>query len=295
MTNRDLAVGVELDADSRAVTPASLNAARHALWIASRSQARIALVYSTWEERDDRADPPGEAAVRALEALALELRKGNVPVEVVFADERPWLALARRAARLRSDFVFVARREHSGRRLLGVNALKLLRVCPSPVWVVAPERSLPYRRVLAATDLSPVGAQVTRLGASLAEMSGAELHVVHAWQKTMEFQLEAGRISAAELGRRVVEHESTLRDGILTALGGEAGVSPLLHVGCTSPERAILEGIGAIDPDLVVMGTLSRTGVPGMLMGNTAERVIGQIGCSLLTVKPEGFVTPVKP
>ena len=48
-----------------------------------------------------------------------------------------------------------------------------------------------------------------------------------------------------------------------------------------------------IDADLVVMGTVGRTGVPGFIMGNTAETILNQINCSVLAIKPPGFSTPV--
>jgi universal stress protein E len=43
----------------------------------------------------------------------------------------------------------------------------------------------------------------------------------------------------------------------------------------------------------VVMGTVARTGVPGFIMGNTAETILSQIDCSVLAIKPPGFTTPV--
>ena len=46
--------------------------------------------------------------------------------------------------------------------------------------------------------------------------------------------------------------------------------------------------------ELIVMGTVSRTGVAGFLIGNTAEKILGQVDCSVLTVKPDGFITPVR-
>ena len=46
--------------------------------------------------------------------------------------------------------------------------------------------------------------------------------------------------------------------------------------------------------DLVVMGTVARAGIAGMLIGNTAERVLRKLPCSVLTVKPDGFVSPVR-
>ena len=45
--------------------------------------------------------------------------------------------------------------------------------------------------------------------------------------------------------------------------------------------------------DLIVMGTVCRTGIPGFIIGNTAENVLQHVDTSVLTVKPEGFVTPV--
>ena len=46
--------------------------------------------------------------------------------------------------------------------------------------------------------------------------------------------------------------------------------------------------------DLVVMGTVARTGVPGLFIGNTAEAILNQVQCSVLAAKPDGFVTPVQ-
>jgi universal stress protein E len=64
-------------------------------------------------------------------------------------------------------------------------------------------------------------------------------------------------------------------------LKGEAGV--------LIPELAQAKAV-----DLIVMGTVSRTGVAGLLIGNTAEKVLRRVDCSVLTVKPEGFISPVK-
>ena len=47
--------------------------------------------------------------------------------------------------------------------------------------------------------------------------------------------------------------------------------------------------------DVLVMGTVCRTGIPGFIIGNTAERVLDLVDCSVLVLKPEGFVSPVAP
>ena len=47
--------------------------------------------------------------------------------------------------------------------------------------------------------------------------------------------------------------------------------------------------------DLVVMGTAGRSGISGLVIGNTAEAILSQLRCALLAVKPDSFVSPVTP
>jgi len=46
--------------------------------------------------------------------------------------------------------------------------------------------------------------------------------------------------------------------------------------------------------DLIVMGTVSRTGIPGFFIGNMAEKILLKINCSVLAVKPDDFISPVQ-
>ena len=68
------------------------------------------------------------------------------------------------------------------------------------------------------------------------------------------------------------------------------------------PQRHLLKGAARkempalakhLQVDCILMGTVARTGVRGFIMGNTAETILEQIACSVLAVKPPGFVTPV--
>lgn len=60
------------------------------------------------------------------------------------------------------------------------------------------------------------------------------------------------------------------------------------------PEDVIPEFVVAHGIDLVIMGTVARSGIAGLLVGNTAERVLRKLPCSVLAVKPDGFVSPVR-
>jgi universal stress protein E len=59
------------------------------------------------------------------------------------------------------------------------------------------------------------------------------------------------------------------------------------------PAATIAQFVKKVSADCVIMGTLSRNGIAGLLIGNTAEEVLDSIECSILTLKPKDFVSPV--
>jgi nucleotide-binding universal stress UspA family protein len=48
---------------------------------------------------------------------------------------------------------------------------------------------------------------------------------------------------------------------------------------------AILEEAGKLSADLIVLGSRGRTGLPHLLLGSVAERVVRLATCPVLTVK----------
>jgi len=63
-----------------------------------------------------------------------------------------------------------------------------------------------------------------------------------------------------------------------------------VHLGQTDlPPQAVRK----LAVDIVVMGTIGRSGLAGVVMGNTAEKVFSAVECSVVAVKPEGFQTDI--
>ena len=79
-------------------------------------------------------------------------------------------------------------------------------------------------------------------------------------------------------------------------------LSPLDHTTCDDdvhllkgePDEVIPTFAKENDVDLIVMGTVARSGLSGMITGNTAERILNEVNCSVLAVKPDTFVSPIK-
>lgn len=301
---KNIVVGLALDSDGVAVPLGSLKAAQQAIWVARANGGRLRFVHSTFA--NDYSTPvagssggmvhegvPAEGR-KALEAVVEEARAAGLEADLVITEDRPWLDITRLALREPVDLVVVGKRNEKpedGRRL-GSESINLLRKCPTPVWVVRPEHDLVHRLVLAASDLSEVGDRATRYASDVADRHECELHLVHAWQLPFELQMEASNMGEEEFGEELEKLKQGASDHLQGAL--EEGRTARLHLGKGNPSQVIREAVDHLDPDLLVMGTISRTGIAGLVLGSTAERMLGLVDCSILAVKPRGFETSVE-
>jgi nucleotide-binding universal stress UspA family protein len=197
--------------------------------------------------------------------------------------------------------------------------MHLLRKCPCPVWLIKPEAPRSYKRILAAVDVDEsylptelatrraLNVQILEMAASLALSEFADLHVVHVWDSIYEsisgfafFPEISPEKESLNIEQERRQHQQWL-DTFLRNSGNKATRDAL---GYLKPQTHLMKG-GArkeipmlakrLQIDCIVMGTVARTGVRGFIMGNTAETVLEQIDCSVLAIKPQGFVTPVTP
>jgi universal stress protein E len=294
---RHLAVGVDLGPDRRQPTGGSRAALEQARVLARRWSARLTLLHSSradehWDAERGWVFVDGDApdSGSVLEELAAELVAKGLRAEVHVAHDSPDLALAQLALGGGVDLVLVGKRSVPGLdgRQLGCVALKALRSCPCAVWIVDSDAPPTPGRVLAATDLTPAGERVLELAARVAGDFSAELHVVHALQIPLSAQLEDVEEWAVTARREAEARIARCLES--TPAAGKAA----LHVAPSSPTRAILECAARLTPDLTVLGSVSRGGVAGLVVGNTAERVLPRLDGSLLVIKPPDFVSLVR-
>ena len=138
----------------------------------------------------------------------------------------------------------------------------------------------------------------SRLATSLAGRENAKLEVIHAWELAGESMLTHGRarIPRAELEILRQASESRHRQALDNLLLSYDLSTEDDHIHLIKGKAA--ESITMFtqdrDIDLIVMGTLGRAGIAGLFIGNTAENVLRETQTAVLTVKPEGFITPVQ-
>ncbi len=199
-------------------------------------------------------------------------------------------------------------------RLFGSNDMHLLRKCPCPVLLTRPDEKANYGCILAAIDFNldntsdtveqSLNQQILDLASSLALSDFASLHLAHVWDAPAEMMVRSWADNPNEAGMTYVNDERSrherafnhLRDQLRDQIGQESydHLSPQFHLRRGAASTVIPEIAKQLQADLVVMGTVARTGISGLFIGNTAETILEQLQCSVLAVKPPGFVSPIK-
>jgi universal stress protein E len=218
----------------------------------------------------------------------------------------PFVEVIRAVLRSGFDLVVKPARPPGGlsERLLGSTDLHILRKCPCPVWIDRPGKTVPYANVLVAVDPmrdeeEGCARMLMDLATSLVERESAQLDVLHAWRLEGESILRGGRarLPKEEVDRLVEEEERNHEERFRALLAGYGrGIEhPHVHLVKGEPGASIREWAERLHADVIVMGTLGRSGIPGFIIGNTAEEVLHTTETSILAVKPAGFVSPVTP
>lgn len=225
----------------------------------------------------------------------------------VKSSKQPAICIIKEALATNKDLI-IKEAEPLGDRAEGFKAIDmmLLRKCPCPVWLHRPlNKPRDKRRVAVAVDPLTSGDEAHSLALRLLELSrsiadtcDSRLHVISCWEYYLEHYLHDNswiHVDDAELkheiGKAKANHKQALQQ--LLEDSGIAGDIVMHHLH-GKPDEIIPDYVESIEVDVLVMGTLARTGISGYVIGNTAENILQSINCSLVALKPDGFVSPIQ-
>lgn len=289
----------------------SRRAMRHAVAVAGWYHASLTLVH-VWPFVPVVAYPPGSGVVPSppplraddRDRLAADLRRlageaGADPASTVDVVEGETAReILRVAGAMPADLIVMGSHGRSGfeRLLLGSVTEKVVRRALCPVLTVPPpadgaEPGAPVRftRIACAIDFSDCSTMALRYALSLAQKAGARLTLVHVIEASppgpeVEDAAPSARrgfeASLATAERRArAQLESLIRDD------GRAGGPVDTVVATGKPYREILRVAGEARADLLVAGTHGRGTVDRMLFGSTAQHLVRQASCPVLTLR----------
>lgn len=248
-----------------------------------------------------------------LDDVIKSIAKADIAIASKLLIGKPFIEIIRQVLRFGHDLVIKSADEDQSLRdfMFCSTDMHLLRKCPCPVWINQSSEKPHYQRVLAALGhdaeevvTDDLNRQILEMSTSLALSEFSELHIVHAWRLSCESFMRSPRtgISDTEVDAMVARTAAECRcwlEDIVTIYSGRADKDAIDYL---KPQLHVIKGTAAhivptiareLDVDLVIMGTVGRTGIPGFFIGNTAESILAQLDCSVLAIKPAGFVSPI--
>ena len=248
-----------------------------------------------------------------LEQVVTCTAKSGVDIKTNVLIGKPFLEIIRQVLRNKHDLVIKCVEPSTTLKdvLFGSTDMHLMRKCPCPVWIIKPTEHQHFRRILAAVDQAPedtvkdiLNRQILEISTSMALTEFSELHIVHAWHLITEniFRSDRTDVTDAEVDAMVAEEANKRKqwlENLVSTYGNKRDkdavdyLDPQLHLIKGDAKHIVPTIARELNVGLIIMGTIARTGIPGFFMGNTAESILNQIDCSVLTIKPPGFVSPV--
>lgn len=220
----------------------------------------------------------------ALEALAEPLRRKGIVVTTKAVWGHPgFQAIVNEVEEQQIDLVVSHTRKHGAisRLFLTNDDWHLVRSCPAPLLLVKENAWVDNSVVLAAVDPKharhkPLGLDHKILDFSLAvgKLLECETHVVHAYGQLPFAGSYPGK---AEVAHKVA-FEDLLADFDIAV--------DQQHLIAEAPEFGLKQIEKKLQPNLIVMGAVSRNVITEVFIGSTTEKVIDYLECDVLLVKP---------
>ncbi|KFZ38362.1 universal stress protein UspE [Shewanella mangrovi] len=174
----------------------------------------------------------------------------------------------------------------------------LLRKSPVPVLLVK-EKEWPVQgNMLCAVNVAcedeahlTLNSKIIEHANALAQRFDAKVHLVNGYPGTpVNLAIELPDFDARSYNEAIQSQHVHRVNELASQYQIE---SQHCHVQQGLPEDVIPEVAEQLNAELVVLGTVGRTGLSAALIGNTAEHVIDSINCDLLAIKPDGYKSPI--
>ncbi len=141
-----------------------------------------------------------------------------------------------------------------------------------------------FNKILIPTDGSDYTKEAIKKGLELAKVLDAEVTALYVVDQTsfINFPMDSTIVSVYSL----LEKEGKDAVDYIKSEGDKLGVTVNVKIEEGSPSRKVIEASKQFD--LIVMGTLGRTGVSKLLLGSVAEKVVRFAECPVLVVRAKG-------
>ena len=238
----------------------------------------------------------------SLEKIASPLRETGLEVTTNVLEGKSSVEIIREVTRNGHDLVMRAAKGSDSRSsaFFGNTGSRLLRQCPCSVWLVSENTRLDFKHLLACVNTSSDDAmdqelnqRVFDLASMIQRIHQSKISIIHSWNIWNEQMLKGrlGQERFAEVEQKTLQVVNERLDDFLSTQQADE-INVALKKGDT--DEVITEFAKSEAVDLIILGTVAKSGVTGIVTGSCAEEILNQIECSVLALKPSSFVSPVQ-
>ncbi|NKB67536.1 MAG: hypothetical protein GKR89_10775 [Candidatus Latescibacteria bacterium] len=265
-------------------SPASQDAVQTGVLLARTFNAEIDLLYILEEDwvHAHSLEKMQEIYGQRLQQLRQDLEGRGIRVgETVVETGTPFERIIERADERDVNLILMGAKGHTqdDAHPLGTTATRVMRKALKPVWAVQREAAAQIGGIVCAVDFSAPSHRALENAVHLARDLEAELTVLHVLQA-------AGSAPEQEAYRaeQTAQFDRFLDDVDFYNVQWKREI----RRGNAAPE--ILAFLKENPADLLIMGSIGRTGLARVLMGSVAEKVVREMPCSVVTLKAEDAI-----
>jgi universal stress protein E len=245
-------------------------------------------------------------ARKQLDALAAPLKSADLRVETDVRWDHPLdEGIVRKVFSWGADMVAKDTHYHPllKRSVFSNTDWNLIRGCPAPLLLVKPGEKSRTPVIIAAVDPlhehdkpAELDYEILDQASHLSKLLEGQLHVFHCFDPTPAIAGAATTMATpiAVPVREVTEAlEKRHSEALADLLKGYPVVAENVHMHQGTPQDLLPVLAEKLHAELAVLGAVSRSGLKRIFIGSTAERVLDQLPCDLLILKPPAFKSPV--
>ncbi|UCG11298.1 MAG: universal stress protein [Deltaproteobacteria bacterium] len=269
---------------------ASNDALQMAVFVAKAFRSRIIPIHVIPKIQDSplAMEMVKETVTKRFEEINTTINKEGVDVaEPIVVSGTPFDQIMQHAGINDVNVIMVGsgEKERQGKFILGITAERLIRRSNKPVWVVKRGTHPGIKKILCPVDFSETSARALTNAIHLARNLQAELSVMTVIQDIWRVYPTVGKAAAKKQGVWVKRNESEFQRFLQKSDFHDVNWNKVIREG--NPPQEILSIARQMQADLLIMGSVGRTGLARILVGSVAEKVIRETPCSVITVKAE--------
>jgi universal stress protein E len=197
------------------------------------------------------------------------------------------------------DLVIKGTHPHNGivDRIFTHSDWNILRHCPAPVLLVKSSKPWANNRILASIDATShdkghrlINDNILDFAEHLADHFSTDLHLVNSYPMVaLAFAMVPEVTAPDDIQKYITQQHRTECERYAHKYSIN---DDHIHITEGDPDDVLEIMAKEIEADLVVIGTIGREGISGVLLGNTAERIVDRVSADVLVIKPLDGVKP---